>query len=187
MHEEIKKGYLRVTTMLSPFSGMHTIPQHILDNACERGTYVHKKIEAYELGFSSEESNPDWEGYFQSYLKWATGKKFLPVPDRFYDDELMLTGEIDAMYQDGDSIVIADFKTPAKESKTWAIQATAYSYLAKKNGLNVTAVEFVKLEKDGTFPMVYTYRENMDLFSKILETYRYFFKQKDEDNLLDFL
>lgn len=183
--EEIKPGYLRVTAMLSPFSGLSLVPEHILENAKSRGTLVHQMILAHELGLGEISPNIDINGYMQSYHQWATGKNFLPIVNRFYDDDLMITGEIDAMYEYEDGVVIIDYKTPSKESKSWPIQATGYSYLAKKAGYNVKAVEFVKLNKEGNYPTVYCYTENMDLFTKILDTYRYFFGNKNKDDFLD--
>lgn len=183
---EIKEGYLRVTAMLSPFSGLQNVPEYVLENAKERGIAVHQTILAIESGIGGDEPNEAIRGYISSYQQWANGKAFLECPNRFYDDSLMLTGEIDAIYKDGDDFIIVDYKTPVRESKTWAMQATAYSYLAKQSGYNVKRVEFVKLDKTGKEPKVFCYEEDMEMFHKILDTYRYFFGNKGQEIDLDY-
>ena len=187
MQNAIKPGYLRVTEVLSPFSGLSKIAPLILQNAADRGTLVHKVIEDMQEGFPKEEIPDHVFGYIESYEKWAKGKIFLPKPPRLYCDELMITGEPDDMYLDGDDLVLDDYKTPLRESKTWPMQATAYSYLCKKNGYNVTRIQFVKLDKTGKAPKVFNYLEDMDMFRKILECYRYFFKEENKENDLDYL
>lgn len=183
---EIKEGYLRVTEILSPFSGLSQIPEHILENAKERGTAVHKAILAIENGIGNDNLMDSIAGYMSSYHQWVDGKVLLNVPNRFYDDSLMITGEIDAIYETEIGHVIVDYKTPANESKSWAMQATAYSYLARKAGYNVIRVEFVKLDKNGKKPKVFCYKEDMDMFCKILDTYRYFFGNKGQKNDCDY-
>lgn len=183
----IKKGYLRVTAMLYPFSGMKEVPQHYLDNASERGSRVHEAILALEQGIGLAELDKNYKGYLASYELWAPGKNFLPVPDRFYDDELMITGEIDGIMKDGDDLVIVDYKTSAKENKSWALQASAYSYMAKKSGYDIKRIQFIKLDKEGNEPITFEYTEDMETFKKVLFTYRLFFKDKDEENPMDYI
>jgi len=187
MHVEIKPGYLRVTQVLSIFSGLNKINPEILKNAADRGTLVHTIIEGMEEGFGKEDVPEIATGYIDSYEKWAAGKDFLPAPKRFYDDELMITGLVDAIYRDGENLILVDYKTPARESKTWAMQASAYSYMCKKNGYDISMIEFIKLDKTGKAPTVYVYMENMQMFHKILECYRYFFKDQSEEIELDYI
>ncbi len=177
---DIKQGYLRVTEILSPFSGLSQIPEYILENAKERGTAVHQMILAIETGIGLSDIQDSIRGYISSYQTWSKGKVFAKPPSRFYDDSMMITGEVDAMYYHDDGVVIVDYKTPIKESKTWHMQATAYSYLAKQCGYNVKGVEFVKLDKSGNEPKVFHYQEDMGMFCKILDTYRYFFGSKGQ-------
>lgn len=187
MPSEIKSGYFRVTEVLSIFSGLNKINPDVLRNAADRGTLVHKIIESIEEGFGKEDVPDIAIGYIYSYEKWATGKDFLLAPKRFYDDELMITGLVDSIYKDGEHLVLVDYKTPVRESKTWAMQASAYSFMCKKNGYNISRIEFVKLDKTGKEPKIYTYVEDMQMFHKILECYRYFFKGNEEEIELDFI
>lgn len=183
----VKPGYLRVTQVLSIFSNLHKIDPLVLENAANRGTMIHNIIEGIQQGFGKEEVPDCALGYINSFEIWAEGKNFLPKPPRMYCDQYMITGEADDIYKDGDDLVLVDYKTPQKESKTWAMQAAAYDYLCKKSGYPITRREFVKLNKFGKAPKVYTYQEDMDMFRKILECYRYFFNEKSEETDLDYL
>ena len=46
-----REDYLRVTEVISPFSGIEFVPQHYLQPAAERGTIVHNWIEQRLSGF----------------------------------------------------------------------------------------------------------------------------------------
>lgn len=180
----IKENYIRVTEVLSPFSGLSNIPTHILENASKRGELVHKICTALisDLGVLDMDNN--LAGYINSFEKWSIDKKFLPIPDRFYCDKYMITGEIDGLYEEDDGIVLFDIKTPVKESKTWPIQGSAYAYLARVSNINIKRVEFIKLSKEGKDPTIYTYKENFELFLHCLETYKYFYKDRKEEDFL---
>lgn len=183
----IKPGYLRVTEILSPFSGLSKIDPQVLQNAADRGSLVHEIIEGIEQGFGKEEVPDHVEGYIESYEKWAVIKDFLPAAKRLYDNNLMITGLVDSIYKDGEDLVLVDYKTPAKESRSWEMQASAYSHMCKNIDYNISRIEFVKLEKSGKPPKVFIYKENMALFRKILDCYRYFFDGKEQEIDLDFL
>ncbi len=187
MDHFIKPGYLRVTDILSPFSGLSKINPIILQNAADRGTLVHEIIEGIEEGFGKENVPDPVLGYIESYELWVDGKKFIKQPKRFYDNEMMITGLVDSIYKDGDELVLVDYKTPARESKTWVIQGSAYACLCKRHGYNISRIEFVKLDKTGKAPKVYQYLDDYDMFRKVLDCYRYFFKEENKDLELDYL
>jgi len=137
-----------------------------------------------DLGFGTCEQKLD--GYVTSFKKWLP-KQFIPRPDRFYCDEFRLTGECDAIYKENGGLVLVDIKTPIKESKTWRLQGSAYSYLAKKAGYDIKRIEFIKLDKNGSAPQVYVYEEDMTLFLKCLEIYRYFDLAVTDVNPYDYI
>lgn len=175
--------YLRVTQVLSPFSGLSRIPKNILEKAAERGTKVHELCDSLiaELGeFGTDEET---SGFIESFKSWKGDKKFLPKPDRFYCDAIGITGECDALYLEDDKIVLVDFKTSVKESKTWVLQGSAYAHLARKSGLDIHRIEFIKLCKNGGPAKVFIYEENFDFFLKCLEIYKHFFAKDEEDFL----
>jgi hypothetical protein len=190
MHDEILPGYTRVTDVLYPLSGLGKIDPAILENAAKRGKMVHDICDALIYDFPIPEdikNNEECKGYVNSFIQWFDNKPFTYKFDRFYCDKYMITGECDGIYQDKDGLVLVDFKTPQKESKTWPLQGSAYSYLAKKQGLDIKRIEFVQLSKTGKSPKIYVYQENFELYLKCLEIYNYFFKKVAEDNPFDYL
>lgn len=189
MSEIIREGFDRVTSVLSFASGMDKIPPEVLANACARGSAVHNAIDGIikNLGDFSE---PEHQGYINSFKLWAADKKLLPAPPRFYCDELMITGEIDCYIPPNvhplDPGWIVDFKTSAKESKMWSLQATAYRYLANLKGYEIHGCIFIKLDKNGLYPEIYEYEYDFSLFKAYLDVYRHSFKNgKEEINIED--
>jgi len=182
------KDYIRVTDVLFPFSGLKSIDPLILQRAAERGTKVHEIIEAIIEGLGTPVITPDVDGYITSFQKWMP-KKFVQKPERFFCNDLMLTGECDGIYDDeeGDGLVLVDFKTPVNESKTWRLQGSAYAYLARKAGYEIKRIEFVKLSKTGSAPKVYIYEEDFEMYLKCLDVYKMFYKNVQEENPLDYI
>lgn len=173
--------YTRVTEVLAPFSGIDKIDKAVLEAACQRGTAVHEIIECMQEGLPTGDIPDHLLGYIESYDLWVGDKKFIKKPDRFFDKELMITGECDCLYQDNEGLILVDFKTSTSEGKTWKYQGSAYSYLAKRNGYDIKRIEFVKVSKDGKRANTYSYKEDMDSFRRLLEIYREFFKYNKED------
>lgn len=185
---EIDAKYTRVTSVLSPFSGFNLIPAFILKNAAERGTIVHQACTAIMDDIGVPDLDEKYEGYIKSFQKWNIGKKYVDRPPRMYCDKYMITGEVDAIYEDEDGLVLVDFKTPLKESKTWPNQGSAYSYLLKVMGYDIKKIEFVKLCKNGNEPKVYVYQEDFYSFLEMLHVYNKFFKDlKKEEIEIDYL
>ncbi len=178
--------YTRVTDALYPLSGLNKIDPVVLKNAADRGTRVHEVCAVLMDNLGLLELDESISGYIKSYEGWANGKKFIRPP-RFFCDEHMITGECDALYQDNGEWVLVDLKTPLNESKTWMLQGSAYSYLAKKTGYDIKRIEFVKLSKVGKPAKVYVYEEKFDLYLKCLEVYRYFFKAVIDENPMDYM
>lgn len=175
--------YIRVTDVLFPFSGLKSIPAHVLQNAAERGTKVHEICEALISDLGTIPISPDLSGYIASFSKWAEDKKFVARPLRFYCDKYKITGEIDGLYKTEEGFTLFDIKTPATEGKTWSLQGSAYFYLATQAGYPITAIEFIQLSKLGYDAKVYSYKPNFELFLKCLEIYKLFFKdQKNNEN-----
>ncbi len=180
-------AYDRVTTVLNPFSGYSKIHPGILDNAKIRGTKVHQFCDAIIKNVSILGMEEQYKGYVESFKWWAEPKKIISQPGRLYCDRYMITGEIDLLLDTREGLVLVDLKTPAKEGKTWNLQGSAYSYLCKKNDFDVSKILFVKLAKNGDYPKVYEYIENMPKFVKCLEIYREFFKNDSDIVDEDFL
>lgn len=179
--------YIRVTDVLFPFSGLKNIPTQILQNAAERGTKVHEICDAIinNIGFCDIEER--FKGYIESFNRFFINKDFIQKPERFFCENYKITGECDAIYKDKDGLVLVDIKTSASEGKTWNLQGSAYSSLAKAEGYDIKRIEFVKLCKAGKEPKVFLYEENFDTFLKCLEIYKLFFKDQSEENILEYM
>jgi len=179
-----KKGYLRVTEILTPFTGIEFVPDHILRPAADRGTMVHEQIENFFQGFDFPEEK--WmTGYMDSFRKFSPvvldlmNRGKLTQETRLYCDEKVISGKFDCLIEVDDKTYIFDWKTSSQVNhKSWPLQGAAYKYLAAKNGFkNVQDVVFVKLLKTGTKATTWSwekYDEMLERFFKCLELYRYF-------------
>jgi len=166
---------------------MGKIDPFILKNASDRGIRVHCICDCIILQLPTDQIDSSHQGYVESFKKWKEGKKFLIKPERFYDDELQITGEIDGIYEKDGEVTLFDLKTSASEGKTWNLQGSAYAYLARKSGFKIDRVEFIKLCKKGTAAKVYIYDEDMNSFLMCLSVYRKFFKNSKEEVDLDYM
>lgn len=153
---EIKKGYIRVTDMLKPWMDFSTIPKEVLDYKAEIGTNVHEAINMHVLGLPLPRMTDREQKYFDSYLKWEEAEEptFLCSEQRYYDDDIMVTGQVDAIvsFPGRNQGRILDFKTSSKASPLhWHLQLGWYSWLAKKNGLKVDETAcMLQLRDNGT-------------------------------------
>lgn len=181
------KEYDRVTTVLSPFSGLSRINHQVLQNAKDRGTKVHEYVDALLSDLDICDIDGRFAGYLESAQTFIAGKDFIDKPERFFDDENQITGECDAIYKNSSGYTLVDFKTSSNEGKTWHMQASAYSWLAKQNGIKITCIQFIKLSKDGKKPKIYEYEEDFPAFLLCLEVYRRYFKNLKEEDILAYL
>lgn len=184
-------GYTRVTDVLFPFSGLKAIDPEILKNAADRGSRVHLVIDGILKGLGECHMGDDILGYIESFHKWYEGgssKEFLPKPNRFFNDAFKITGECDAIYKDSEGkLVLVDFKTPLRESKTWRLQGSAYSFMAEREGYPIDRIEFVKLDKKGEKAQIFIYERVFELFWKCLDVYDYFFANQVPEENIDYL
>lgn len=175
------KEYDRVTDILFCYSCLGDIDKSVLKRAADRGTLIHNAADCIIADIPMDDIPDEYTGYINSFKLWMDGKTFLSKPARFYDDELMITGECDGLYQQNDIITLFDLKTPVREGSTWGMQGAAYAYLAKKLGYQIDRVEFIKLSKEGRYPAVYQYPDVIASFLTCLEMYRKYFKNKITD------
>ena len=175
-NEMSREKYLRVTHILYPFSGLDKVNPEILAHAAQRGTKVHKICEAIATGLGEIGVEDETWGYVESFKKWwGKGKDVVCVEERFWDDELCITGQIDLILRTEEGLVVVDFKTSSRPSKTWDIQGAAYAYLARKAGFDIKKIHFLQLNKHGRNPKVHEYPMDDDFFLSILRAYKHFF------------
>lgn len=168
--------HFRVTEVLKPFSGLNAVDPYVLENAAVRGTKVHAICDAIAAGIDTGKIPEELKGYVDSFEGWAEGKHFLKRPPRMYCNELQITGEIDGIYQSSGINSLFDLKTPSKESRTWALQLSAYHHLARLNGHVIDRIESVRLRKDGSRALTADYdpATHFPIFLSCLNAYKYF-------------
>lgn len=173
--------YLRVTEIISPFTGVEFVPFEILDKACERGTLVHEIIESKFDALSITEIPVHVSGYIKSFEQYVDEIDFSTLDftkeRRFYCEKTGITGQIDMIINVDGKRFILDWKTSARESLSWKLQAAAYQYLCSVNGIEIDHMTFVKLCKKGGKPKTFTYdtyEHDLDIFFKCLELYKFF-------------
>ena len=123
---------ISVTTALSPFFDASKISPDVLEFAKTRGTETHQACAARARGlpvFLSDSARP----YFESFRNWFDRyvKRVLFVEAEFSDPNIYgIVGHVDLVAELVDGrIVVVDYKTPVVESRTWALQISAYCHL----------------------------------------------------------
>ncbi len=171
-----RENYLRITSCLYPFSGLDKINPDVLANAADRGTRVHKICEAIVEGLGEVGVTDETWGYVESFKKWwAKGHEVVMVEQRFWDDDLEITGQLDFITNTTDGLAIVDIKTSSKESKTWAVQGAAYAYLCRKDGYDIKKIYFLHLNKHGKEPKILEYPVDDSLFLDVFRIFKYFY------------
>lgn len=168
MEETLREGYVRVSDVLGQWSLMSSIPREILERKGEIGTKVHDAIRDFAECIPSVLTDDEGGQYYRSFLVWYGSEKpsFLDIETRLYDDELMVTGRIDAtaMLHGNKNPVLVDWKTSYAANKImWNLQANFYMYLLEKSGKNFhigSRAVFVKLDKTGELPKLYEFEYN---------------------------
>lgn len=181
------EDYTRVTSVLSPLSGLSAVNPQVLANACKRGVEIHKLCDAVIEGIGTPEVCNDWRGYLNSFLLFEKGKKFLQKPSRLFCDKHMITGEVDGIYKDESQVVLFDIKTPLQEKKTWCLQLSAYWYLCSVNDIKIDRIIALKLDKNGKEPKIFEYKIDFQSYLECLNVYNKFFKNKETYEELDLL
>lgn len=194
--------YVRISEILSRLQDFRHIDPEVLQNKCNIGTDVHSAIEAHaNFDFAA---GKDLEcrrlAYFDSYHLWY--QKVKPVykitERRFYDNELMITGQLDAVAVIDNQLCLIDFKTGANESMTrdgtsaWRLQAHFYRHLLFNNGIMVgPEMRWVQLRtkriKDpyfgsdmviGAIPKVFTYQFDPEVMSRCYDEVHKYWEER---------
>lgn len=124
--------HMRVSEILARLQNFSKIDQAILEAKAEIGTNVHKAITNNAQGKPHTELTQREQAYYQSYEMFRNqyNPSYIMLESRFNDDNLMITGEIDALAKVDNQIVILDWKTSASANKKiWEMQAHFYWYL----------------------------------------------------------
>lgn len=176
---DIKPGYTRVSEILKQWHKFQHIHPDVLKNKQELGTSVHQAIKADNDGIYMPISDKA-EGYLESYMKWKAVYKpsYVEMENRYYDDKLKITGQIDAIVETNGERILIDFKTSAQpDHKTWPLQGTFYHMMVSHEMKNLyNTVFFMQLMKDGSMPTVHQYDSSkyISVCTSALITYRHF-------------
>ncbi len=201
---DIKIGYTRISDILGRLKDRSGINQLVLKDKANIGTEVHHNIHMdyldipahfemhsvrrpFDGQFIREEARG--EGYFNSYLTWKEGKDpvYSIMEKRFYDDELMITGQVDALLVTESGLRLIDFKCSySPDNEIWPMQAHFYYYLLKQNGIDVEPVfSFMQLKKDGKKPTIYDYTLDQNILSRCIEEAIRYQEEKNLALMLD--
>lgn len=173
---EKEQNFRRVTEILYPFSGMDKIPPEVLAKAANRGTRVHTVCEAIMQGLGEIGVDDEIRPYVESFKQWWNDEiKIKAIELRFYDKELMITGQVDMIAEMPDGLAIIDIKTSYKPSKTWQVQGSAYAYLARKSGYDVKRLYFLHLDRHGGAPNLIEYEIDIPFFLDVLRVFNHFY------------
>lgn len=178
MDQKSRENYLRVTSILQPFSGLDKVNPDILAYAASRGTKVHKICEGIMSGLGEHGTDDETWGYVESFKKWwGDGKEVVEIEKRFWCDNHQITGQVDMIVKSHEGLVVIDIKTSSRPSKTWAGQGSAYYYLAKQAGFNIKKVFFLQLNKHGKEPKLHEYPADESFFFNILTVFQHFYQK----------
>ncbi len=176
LNEKSRENYLRITNILYPFSGLQNIDVDVLENAARRGTKVHKICEGIASGIGEIGVDDEVWGYIESFKKWWNlGHEVVLIEERFWNDELEITGQVDFIIKTENGLAVVDIKTSSKLSKTWQIQGCAYAFLAKCQNYDIQNIFFLHLNKHGKEPKIYEYSVDDSFFLSVFKTYKHFY------------
>lgn len=176
------KDYARVSEVISKFSNFAGIPKEVLERKAGIGTLAHEAINDTIKG-DLPLLDQNTTGYFESFTEWVKIARptWLESEVRYYHDELMITGCIDALaaFELKGEAVLIDFKTSVQESPTWVLQAHLYHLLLESANKSVAPYFlFIKLDKMGLQPRVYKYKFDLMIRQKCVRAVKDFWKDK---------
>ena len=173
----IKEGYTRVSEIIGWYKSLKlgAIDPGVLKRKTQVGTDVHEAIS----GFYTDSFVPlDQKAlpYYESFKRWDSSQemKIVKQEQRYYCDDLKITGAVDMIANFSGHTSLVDFKTSAvADEVAWILQGSFYVMLCDEF---IDTVKFVKLDKSGGAPKVFEFtpceqKETMAL--KCLEVFRY--------------
>lgn len=175
-----------VTSLLKPIHDFSGVPADVLRNAQERGTYVHRMTELYDLGQLDEAANAEVaDGLYARYLiGW---KKFLgdhepnwsEIEEMGYSKLYGYCGTWDRAGRLGKRRAgrwLIDIKTSIEPADAWGVQVAAYRQLRMEKDPQ-SALDrrgTVQLNADGTYELIeWTKPDEWDCFHALLTLHRW--------------
>lgn len=127
------------------------IPQHILDNAADRGTRVHKLTESLDRYGSCEADEVELP-YITAYVDFRKKHKIQweKIEWSTYNPERKYAGTIDRMGMVDGEMAIVDLKTTSTiHTVSVTAQLTLYKLMAEAQGFKIDKLYVLQLKKDG--------------------------------------
>lgn len=180
MEPEIPQGYVRVTALLEPYSGLKGIDPLVLAKAGDRGRRVHDYCELLAQDMLIDEVDDDCKGYIASFEDWlkVVQPRIISLEERVFEHEYRLTGKFDMICQfpGSEDYVLIDYKTPQTINRTWRLQTAAYQWMLVMGKRTIHRRGCLMLNRSGG-PAVFkehTDMEDRSIFLGILHAYRFF-------------
>lgn len=192
----IRAGYTRVSSLISELTQYNNINKQILMEKAKLGTFVHNKInEILEINkctdshLISEDAitnitqeidasnlHIDTQYYLDGFVqlcreKTILNKDHLSVEKRYYNDQYMISGQVDLLTEYNNKIILIDWKTTSIFHELAAsVQMYLYKMLVEENEMiNVDACYIVQLTNYGSFNIhKIDHEKHIDIAVKIL-------------------
>jgi hypothetical protein len=172
--DDIRAGYTRVSSILKPLAQFVGVDEDVLKAASIRGTAIHKAIQLDAQGIPYP-MPIGYRGYFKSYRKWCDVTQFRIERSelRLYDDDLHITGGLDAIVTNGENRYLVDWKNTAAQNRDyWELQGMFYHYLAAQNGIKLhKKIMFIQLCPEGSPAKVFSFEASEVLWRQCLKYY----------------
>lgn len=177
------KEYVRVSDIIGHLQDFSKIDPKVLDAKAKLGTNVHAAIGQLVTGEFPYLESEKAVGYLRSYERWHAEHKpqYLRMEQRLYCDNLMITGQMDAIVSVGnDQHMLIDFKCSYKPSPDiWTLQAHFYHYLCKVNSIPTSnKMTWINLQKDGGKPKILTFEYSDDIMQKCIDMAHKFWEDR---------
>lgn len=184
--DTIKPGYVRVSQVLKKYTSFGHIDPEVLDAKARLGEIVHQAITDDCTGEFPLLSDKKQVGYYLSFAKWkeAMCPTFYQMETRYYDDDLKLTGEVDAVIRPlrSKDLVLIDYKCSASANHEYfSRQATLYYHLLQVNKVNVVPYFlWIQLDRNGKLPKVHKYYLTDKMLSECIQDVKDYWKENSQ-------
>ena len=133
------------------------VNQYALDNACDRGTKVHKAIESI-LRYGDCEIEDAVAPYVQGFVKWykdngITKDDIIDIEKAYGHSELKYAGTMDLVAMVGGKRTLIDYKTSCTaQKKLWTATENGYRILRDFNCEDkIEQILILHFKNDGTY------------------------------------
>lgn len=176
------KPYLRVSSIISALrGGFGEISKEILQAKAKIGIEVHEicqKLLMGEIQTSTNERVINYVNSFKQFNKTSLLQKPLICEERFFDDELGVTGQVDLVcpIKGSKKPLLIDLKTSAKaEPHLWFIQGALYANMITQTYPDLPLADtivFLQLKEKGPAKPIRfeKWKDKLDIVKDIVVT-----------------